>query len=138
EPGGAAVLAAAATHPREAPRFIAGADLPQVDAGAVQTREVAHQRAEIHPLVRREVDRELAAVPLPFGVGDLHRQAVLADAVPDRAPDVVLGVPQLIGGLHVLAAGAPHDAARGLLVRRLLQGAAGAAAATLLEGDVPQ
>src|SRR5260370_30843110 len=137
EPAGAAVLTAAAAHTREAPRFIAGADLPEVDAGAIQTREVAHEYAEVHSLVCREVDGNLAAGPPPLLRRNPHRETVFTDAVPHLASDVVLGAPQLIGGLDVLTAGAPQDAARCPLVPRLLQGAPTAAAATLLKGDVP-
>ncbi len=62
--------------PAEPRRLVAHADLAQLDPGAEGRRQVAHQLAEVDPLLGGEVDGELVAVPLPLGVADLHQQAV--------------------------------------------------------------
>src|SRR6476620_1739635 len=68
EPGRAAVFAPAAADAGEPGGLIAHTDLPELDPGPKPRCEIAHQRPEIHPLLGREVDRELAAIPLPFGI----------------------------------------------------------------------
>src|SRR5512143_2952583 len=137
KPAGAAILPAAAADAGEPSRLVARPDLAQLDARPEDGGEVAHQGAEIHPLLGREVQRELAAIPLPRGVGDLHRQVVRPDPVASRAPRrVFLGV-QLLGLLHVGGGGAAQHVAlhrRGDIGKR----AAAAAARTLLEGHLAE
>src|SRR5690606_9130370 len=74
EPGAAAEFAAAATDAAEPGRLVAPADLPHLDPGAIPGGEFAHQRAEVDPPFRGEIDREPVPIPLPFGVGDPHLQ----------------------------------------------------------------
>ncbi len=71
----------AAADSVQATGFVADADLLELDPRSKQRRQIAHKIAEIHTLLGREVERQLLFVPLPFGVGDLHRQAVRPDAL---------------------------------------------------------
>src|SRR5882762_1164752 len=127
QPARDAELAAAAPDAVEALRLVARADLPQLDARPKQTREVAHQRPEVHPLLGGEVNRELALVPLPFGVGDLHREIVLPHTVPYSATHLFFVESQVRGRLPIFGRRQADDGARGRA--RLL--AARAAALTL-------
>src|SRR5256884_4384910 len=90
QPARAAVLAAAPAHAVEPFGFVARPDLAQLDARVEQARQVPHQRAEVHALLGREVDRELLLVPLPLGIGDLHREIVLAHAIHHLAAHLLL------------------------------------------------
>ena len=76
QPRRRAVLAAAAADAVEPLGFVAHADLLQLDARAEHRRELAHERAEVDALLGREVERELLAIPLPLGVGQLHDELV--------------------------------------------------------------
>src|SRR6185437_1697502 len=69
EPGARAVLASAATDAVEAFRLVAHADLLQLYAGAKHRRELANEIPEVHPLLGREVKRQLLTIPLPLGIG---------------------------------------------------------------------
>src|SRR3989475_9296764 len=86
EPARAAVLATAATHAVQPLRLVPRADLAQLDARVEQARQIPHERPEVHALLRREVDRELAAVPLPLGVRHLHLEALPLGALPHPPP----------------------------------------------------
>jgi hypothetical protein len=127
EPGRRAVLAAAAADAREALGLVAHADLLELDARAEVRGQVAHEGAEVDALLGREVERELAAVPLPLGVGDLHGERVqphALGALPARR--VVEGREvagaRLVGG----GGGAQHAALRAGAVARERGGDAGA------------
>src|SRR5207245_9722850 len=111
EPARAAVLATAATHAVQPLRLVPCADLAQLDARVEQTRQVPHERPEVHALLRREVDRELAAVPLPLGVRHLHLEAVPVRALADRPPDALPFRVALVARWGVVGAGASHDLA---------------------------
>ncbi len=133
EPGRAAILPAAPPHTGETCGLVADADLAQLDPGLELPGQLADQVAEVHPLLGREVDRELLAVPLPLGVADLHREVVGAHPLDDLAADVLLGAAQLLVGGDLLAGGATQD--RGAIAgRRLARGAAAAAGTAFLEG----
>src|SRR5207302_8274170 len=134
QPAGATVLPTAAPDAGEAPRFVARADLTQLDARPEQARQVAHQGPEVDPLLGREIDREFAAVPLPFRVGDLHGEAVVAHALAGLATGVFGGTLQLRRRRHLLSRGAAQDAP-GRFRLRFRNAAAPAPAAAFLEGD---
>ena len=138
QPARAAVLPPAPPDPRQPPRLVPRADLAQLDPRPVQSREVADQGAEVHPLLGREVDGELVAVPLPLGVRHFHREGVLAHPLPHRAADVVLLFAQLVGDGHVARGGTAHDAAGRSGLRGFLEGAAVTAAPALLQGGLAQ
>ncbi len=110
-------------------------------SGCELRRELAHQGAEVHALLGREEDGELVAIPLPLGVGHLHRQAVRGDLLAHLAAHVVLALAQLFVGAAIHRAGAADDlagrlgwAARALVAARLVgaQRAVRAAVALLL------
>src|SRR6202011_5030320 len=63
EPRRGAILASAAAYAIQSLGLIAHPDLFQLDAGAEERREIAHQVAEIDALVGREVERELLPIP---------------------------------------------------------------------------
>ena len=132
QPGGAAELLAAAPDTAEAGRFVARADLPEIDPGVQRRREVPHQLPEVHPLLGGEIHRELLAVPLPLGVADFHVELPCPDLLQHRPPGVFFAPAQVVRGAHVLLRGAPQD--------RLLRNfdfphsAAAAAAGALLRG----
>src|SRR2546425_7513995 len=113
QPARDAELAAAAPDPVQAFGLVTRADLAQLDARAKQARQVAHQRAEVHTLLGSEVDRELALVPLPFGVGDFHREDVQAHAVTHRPAHLFFIDAQVGGSLAILGGREPDDGARG-------------------------
>ena len=81
QPRRRAVLAAAAADAVEPLGFVAHADLLQLDARAEHRRELAHERAEVDALLGREVERQLLAIPLPLGVGQLHDEVVRLHAL---------------------------------------------------------
>src|SRR2546430_16666528 len=110
EPARTAVLAPAAAHAVQPLRLVARADLPQLDPGVEQAGEVAHQRAKIDALLGREIDRQLLPIPLPLGIGDLHRERVLLH--PFHHPAAYRGFlfVEPLGGPRVVRCGAPHDA----------------------------
>ena len=81
EPRRRAVLASAASHARESLGFVAHADLLELDPGAEQRGEIAHQAAKVDATFGGKVDREFAPVPLPFDIGELHHQMVGLHAV---------------------------------------------------------
>src|SRR5258705_520117 len=81
QPRSGAVLASATADAIQSLGFIAHADLLQLDPGAEQRSKIAHEVAEIDPLVRSEVERELLAIPLPLGVRELHAEVVGANAL---------------------------------------------------------
>src|SRR5690606_13522840 len=116
EPGGAAVLLPASSDAAEAGGFVPDADLAELDAGAEEGREVAHQGAEVDPLLRGEVDGQTPAVPLPFGVTHLHEQLVRAHPLDDLAPHLFLGAAPLVEGADVLLAGAADHRAQRLRI----------------------
>ena len=104
EPGGRAELAAAPSDAVEPTGLVAHADVPHVHAGGETLLELAHQLAEIDALLGCEVAGEPAAIPLPFGVADLHVEVQLAhdlerglayrflvDAQPHGGVDLVRG-----------------------------------------------
>jgi hypothetical protein len=98
------------------------------------------QRAEVDPLLGGEVDGELLLVPLPLGVGDLHREGVMMNAVHHLAPHFLLLTLQLPRQRGIFRGGPPHNAARrlGRRCRRLGEAAPAAPAPALLRGDRAQ
>ena len=112
QPGGAAILLAAAPHPAEPLGFVTRADLAQLDPGVQRLGEVAHQLAKINPLLGGEIDGELLPVPLPFRVAHLHVEVAGAHPLMDRAAGIPLGAPELVGGPHVVRGGAPDHRVR--------------------------
>ena len=113
QPTGDAELAAAATDAIQTLGFVARADLAQLDARAKQARQVPHERAEVDALLGGEVDRELALIPLPFGVGHLHRQVVLAHPVANRAAHVFFINTEVRGDLAVFRRSRAKNGPRG-------------------------
>ena len=85
EPRRAAQLAPAPPHAPQQRGLVAHADLLQFDTGAEGARQVAHERAKVHPLLGGEVHDQLATIELPLGLGDLHLEAV-AGHMPARLP----------------------------------------------------
>src|SRR5258708_35328884 len=77
------------------------------DAGPEHGREVSHQSAEIDAVLRREIHRQLAAVPLPFGVGRLHLEGVVRHSLAHLLADVVLVVAHLFRPPDVVGGAAP-------------------------------
>src|SRR5262249_14941945 len=102
EPGRRAILAAAATHAVEALRLVTNADLLELDPRAEHRRQLAHQRAEVDSFFGREVERQLFAVPLPLGVGQLHRQLVRVDTLHGATASVVVLRAQIAGATYVV------------------------------------
>jgi len=109
QPGAAAILPAAAAHSLEARRFIPDADLPEIDAGAEDVGEVAHQSAEIDSLLRREKDGELGAIPLPLGVAHLHVELVVAHLLDHLAAGILLRAAQVVGLADLILGGATDN-----------------------------
>ena len=71
-----AVLASASTDTRESLRFVAHTDLLQFNASTEHRGEIAHEAAKVDATLSSEEQRELAPVPLPLGVGQLHHEMV--------------------------------------------------------------
>ena len=109
QPARDAQLPPAAPDPVQPLGFVARPDLPQLDPRAEQACEVPHQRPEIHALLGGEVNRELALVPLPFGVGDLHGEIVLPHAVPYGAAHFFFIASQIGGRLPIFRCGDPKN-----------------------------
>jgi hypothetical protein len=109
EPGGAAVFPAAATDAGQPGCLVPHADLPQLNPGAEQRSEIAHQRSEIDPLIGREVDGQLVPVPLPLGIAHLHHEVVGPHSLNHLLPNFFLGSPDLPVGLQVVRGGPAHD-----------------------------
>jgi hypothetical protein len=105
QPRRRAILAAAAADAVEPLGFVANADLLQLDPRAEHRRELAHERTEVDALLGREVQRELLAIPLPFGIGELHRQLVGGDSLHGASSRVVVLLAQIGGAPDVVAAG---------------------------------
>src|SRR5690606_31506983 len=126
QPGRAAQLAPAAAHAAEQRRFIADADLLQLDARAEGAREVAHELAEVDASLGGEVDGELVAVELPLRLTDLHLQAVLRHLFARDAAHARLVTAQRHGAIHLIGSGNAQQAER-----RDRRGAARRAARTL-------
>src|SRR5258705_13759518 len=97
--------------------MVAHADLPEVDPGAEERREVPYERAEVDPLLGREVDGELVPVPLPLGVAHLHDQIVAADPLDHLAPGVFLGAAVFVVPPPAVPRGPPGGRAWGPPVR---------------------
>src|SRR2546430_2891014 len=110
EPARTAVLAPAAAHALKPLGVVGRDDLPQLDPGVEQAGKVAHERAKIDALLGREIDRQLLPIPLPLGIGDLHRERVLLH--PFHHPAAYRGFlfVEPLGGPRVVRCGAPHDA----------------------------
>src|SRR3954462_9778757 len=137
EPGGAAVFPSAAPHTGEPGRLIAHPDLPQLDSGAKQGGEVPHQRSEVDPLVRREINGQLVPVPLPFSIADFHQQLRRPGPLDDFLPHFLFAHPKLLMGFAVFHGSSTHHGLERPGVRAGFgaYGAAGAPAA-LLEGGL--
>src|SRR5205814_7381691 len=80
-----------------------------------QRGEVADEIAEIDALLGGEEDRELATVPLPFGVGELHHETVRLHPLHRFAARRLVLLAQLAQALDFLGRG---EALR-FLARRL-------------------
>ena len=137
EPARAAELAAAPAHAVQPLGLVARADLAQLDPRVKQAGEVAHQRAKVHALLGREVDRQVLLVPLPLGVGHLHREGVLLHPLHHLATHLRFVLVQPVGECRVVGAGAAHDAplGRGWGRSGLGEAASRAPPAALAESD---
>ena len=92
EPAAAADHAATA-HRAEHLRFVADADLAQLDAGVVLAHEVLDQLAEVDAGRRGEVKHQLAAIEENFHIDELHVELAFPDA---RLAKLVRGVGQRV------------------------------------------
>ncbi len=133
EPGGAAEFSTATPHPTEQRGLVADADLPQLDACAERTRQIANELAEIHPTFGGEVEGELVPVPLPFRLGDLHPQLMLGDEFAGLPPHALLIGTQGLKLLDFFRSGATKRDAQRLAFR--LRVLSRAAAGALLRRD---
>ena len=110
QPRRRAVLATAAADAAEPLGLVANADLLELDARAEQRRELAHEVPEVDALLGREVDRELAPVPLPLGVRQLHDEVVRLHALHGASSRDLVLLPQLLVPLHVFVRREPARA----------------------------
>ena len=85
------------------PGLVPGGELAQFDAPVQRGREIAHERPEVDPVRRGEVDRDASGVVDVVDAADLHRQVVLADELARSHPR---GRPLLAAGLR------PRDVVR--------------------------
>src|SRR5256885_5289144 len=76
KPRAGAVLPAAPADTVQSLRFVANADLFQLDSRAKHRRKLADEIPEVDAFLGSEIERELLAVPLPLGVGDLHHELI--------------------------------------------------------------
>jgi hypothetical protein len=60
-------------------RFVAHPVLVELDAGAQCARQIAHQGAEVHSPLGREVQHQAASVEGGVSGDELHGEAVLGD-----------------------------------------------------------
>src|SRR5258706_2473101 len=90
EPGAATQRLAAHADAPEELGVVARADLSQLDARVKLGGEVAHQRAKVHPLLRREVEGEAAAVVGVLRLHQLHGEAVAGHAVRAATQHILL------------------------------------------------
>jgi hypothetical protein len=83
---GAAQVTAARPDAALKPRLVPRPDLAQLDARLQPAAQVAHQRAEVHPLRRAEVDDERVLRADVVHRGELHGQLVVPDQPLRREP----------------------------------------------------
>ncbi len=84
--------------------LVPDADLPQLNAGMEHACQVLDQLPEVHPLVRGEIEEDLAAVKGAFGADQLHIQPMGLDFLDADALGLGLSGPVLRHNALILGA----------------------------------
>ena len=112
QPRGRAILPPATTDAVQPLRFVTHTDLFQFDARLECGSEVAHERTKIDTLFGREIQCELAPVPLPLGIGELHLQTECAHLRHGVAARAFVVANQGLRATDVVGLGNTHHPAR--------------------------
>ena len=105
---------AADTKAAQHPGLVPHADLPQLNAGAENARQILHQGAEVHPAVGGKEKENFGSVEAVLHLDQLHVQAVALHQLLADLQRLLLPAPVFPDLLFILIGGQADHRAQGL------------------------